>query len=216
MENQATQGEGEVFHLPPINSTTTVSQKNLSKRLQKLMRDAACPTAQSPPRPAPTKYQPKRWKDLSTTQYNKLTSIEKSRYDAYESPPKHIQELQEAALKRVRAVKQEEKEKVSKNPAISEVIEQEYNSELIGQLRAAEAKERVNNIRYQFRVDKAQEINHLISQQPSAMEAVRLKCFLQPQNPGLTANATVYLNQRQRERCEAILEDEKGLTVTRS
>ncbi|XP_065897936.1 protein LKAAEAR1-like isoform X2 [Dysidea avara] len=168
MENQATQGEGEVFHLPPINSTTTVSQKNLSKRLQ------------------------------------------------YESPPKHIQELQEAALKRVRAVKQEEKEKVSKNPAISEVIEQEYNSELIGQLRAAEAKERVNNIRYQFRVDKAQEINHLISQQPSAMEAVRLKCFLQPQNPGLTANATVYLNQRQRERCEAILEDEKGLTVTRS
>ena len=47
------------------------------------MRDAACATSQPPPRPvAPTKYQPKRWKDLSTAQYNKLSSIEKSRYDA--------------------------------------------------------------------------------------------------------------------------------------
>jgi len=34
----------------------------------------------------------------------------------YESPPKHIQDLQAAALKRVRAVKQEEKEYANEKP----------------------------------------------------------------------------------------------------
>ena len=46
-------------------------------------------------------------------------------------------------------------------------------------------------------IHQAQEINHLISQQPTAMEAVRLKCFLQSKRPGLTTSATEYLNQRQ-------------------
>ena len=66
--------------------------------------------------------------------------------------------------------------------------------------RAAEAKERVTTARRQYFMDKvinfrslqckivtccntqAEEIDHLISQQPTAMEAVRLKCFLQSKN----------------------------------
>ena len=35
-----------------------------------------------PPKPAPVKYVPKKWKELTATQYSKLTAVEKSRYDA--------------------------------------------------------------------------------------------------------------------------------------
>lgn len=89
------------------------------------MRDAACANTR-PAKLATEKYMPKKWKELTTTQYSKLTGVEKSRYDAvrfkmcaicvtclmyqYEPPPKHIEELQAAALKRIRQVKQEEKE----------------------------------------------------------------------------------------------------------
>ena len=35
-----------------------------------------------PAKPAHGKYVPKKWKELTTTQYSKLTGMEKSRYDA--------------------------------------------------------------------------------------------------------------------------------------
>ena len=45
------------------------------------MRDA--PHADiRPAKPAQGKYVPKKWKELTTTQYGKLTGMEKSRYDA--------------------------------------------------------------------------------------------------------------------------------------
>ena len=78
---------------------------------------------------------------------------------------------------------------------------------------------------------QAEEIDHLISQQLTAMKAVRLKCFLL-QSKNEIATTTDCLNKRQisyskwphlllqnilteREQCETILEDEKGLTVQR-
>lgn len=45
------------------------------------MRDA--PRADTrPAKMAQGKYVPKKWKELTTTQYGKLTGMEKSRYDA--------------------------------------------------------------------------------------------------------------------------------------
>ena len=45
------------------------------------MRDV--PRADTRPvKPAQGKYVPKKWKEFTTTQYSKLTGMEKSRYDA--------------------------------------------------------------------------------------------------------------------------------------
>lgn len=45
------------------------------------MRDAPRDDSR-PPKLAQAKYVPKKWKELTTTQYSKLTAMEKSRYDA--------------------------------------------------------------------------------------------------------------------------------------
>ena len=91
------------------------------------MHDASCDDSRLP-KPSQAKFMPNKWKELTTTQYSKLTALERSRYNAvskncvqlllflyynyhqYEPPPKHIEELQAAALKRICQVKQEERE----------------------------------------------------------------------------------------------------------
>lgn len=50
---------------------------------------------------------------------------------------------------------------------------------------------------YLYVLIQTEEIGHLISQQPTAMEAVRLKCFLQSNTHQNTTTVTDKLNKRQ-------------------
>ncbi|XP_074867657.1 protein LKAAEAR1 [Carettochelys insculpta] len=87
-------------------------------------------------------------------------------------------------------------------------VEQKKQARLIGVLKAAEARNRLRNVRLRFQNLRAQEINHLIACQKTARGAVRLEVFLPPRKniQKLADN----LDRVQRSRVEAILEDENG------
>nr|XP_056700884.1 protein LKAAEAR1 [Euleptes europaea] len=91
------------------------------------------------------------------------------------------------------------------------VAEQEKTTEqkqLVGILKAAEARTRLRNSRLQYQNLRAQEIHFLISFQRTAKGAVRLEVFLPPRKN--LAKLTDCMDTVQRRRIEQILEDENG------
>ncbi|XP_025057518.1 protein LKAAEAR1 isoform X1 [Alligator sinensis] len=86
--------------------------------------------------------------------------------------------------------------------------EQKKQARVIGLLKAAEARNRLRNLRLRFQDLRAQEINHLISCQKTARGALRLEAFLPPRkNMQKLADC---LDTVQRSRVEEILEDKTG------
>ncbi len=83
--------------------------------------------------------------------------------------------------------------------------EKEKHERLIGQLKAAEARNRTRLLKMRYVNLKEDEIEHLVDSQPSALKATRLEAFLP--NPK-AKKPEVYnpLNQIQRRRLEAILD----------
>ena len=59
-----------------------------------------------------------------------------------------------------------------------EVDEKDKHEKLIGQLKAAEARNRIRIMRLRYEANRGQEINHLISCQPTARKAVRLQALI--------------------------------------
>ncbi|CAI9582556.1 unnamed protein product, partial [Staurois parvus] len=59
-------------------------------------------------------------------------------------------------------------------------LEQERQAKVVGQLKAAEARNRIRLMRFRFQCMRAQELNNLISCQPTARDAIRLEVFLPP------------------------------------
>ncbi|XP_064382751.1 uncharacterized protein LOC135331497 [Halichondria panicea] len=157
------------------------------------------------------KFEPRNWKQLSDRELSKLSLMERSRYLAYEPTPKEMVEKCQESRKRVRVNRESER---ALRPSIGEAIEYERNNELVGQLKSAEARQRIRYSRMQYQCYREEELAHLISSQPSAIEAVRLQSFIAPVTSGRQMPDT--LNQHQRIRCETILEDEKGLTINRT
>ncbi|XP_025948598.1 protein LKAAEAR1 [Dromaius novaehollandiae] len=86
--------------------------------------------------------------------------------------------------------------------------EQKKEARVFGLLRAAEARNRLRNLRLRYQDLRAKEINHLISCQQSVLGALRLETFLAPQKS--IKKLADNLDRVQRSRIEAILEDEKG------
>ncbi|XP_061486218.1 protein LKAAEAR1 [Rhineura floridana] len=127
---------------------------------------------------------------------NKMTPEQTARYLAFADPsdPKVKAMLAAVLMKDRVLVKEQEKETEQKN--------------LVGVLKAAEARNRLRNARLQYQNLRAQEINFLISFQRNAKGAVRLEVFLPPRK-NLRKLADC-MNTVQRGRIEEILADETG------
>ncbi|XP_039259655.2 uncharacterized protein LOC120336117 [Styela clava] len=158
------------------------------------------------------KPKPKNWNPKSVGQLKKMAPQQRARYLAYEDPSKESAEAMAASLKRIHEQKSLQKRDVI-HVAQEEIDDSENHSKLIGQLKAAEARNRIRVMRLRYQGMRAHEIKHLIACQPTSLKALRLEALVPPtidnSNPGDA------LDKLQRARVETILEDENGLTTNR-
>ncbi|RUS86503.1 hypothetical protein EGW08_005753 [Elysia chlorotica] len=146
------------------------------------------------------------------TDPKKMTLVQRSRYMAYEEPPKEIADAKELTMKRL--IEQKRKHQQYNEPISKEEMEErDKHAKLIGQLKAAEARNRLRIMRLRYQANRAQEISHLISCQPVALKAVRLQALVPPYSEMKDKGDT--LDKFDRERVEALLEDSQGLIVNR-
>lgn len=159
------------------------------------------------------KFVPRNWKNIDANTLKKMDPVRKSKYLAYEDPPKDIAESQAASKKRlIELRKQEHRE----NPPIpmAEQTEREKHEKLIGQLKAAEARNRLRIMRLRYTANRGEEIQHLIGCQPTALKSVRLQALLP--SDGEKSKRNDKLNKLERQRVENLLEDKMGLLTNRT
>ncbi|XP_002739785.1 protein LKAAEAR1-like [Saccoglossus kowalevskii] len=158
------------------------------------------------------KFKAKNKKTLTQRELSNLAPQERSKYLAYEEPPKHVAEAMAKTKTRLLEMKKEQKQSLKPRP-IEEELDKEKHSKLIGQLKAAEARNRLRVMRLRYNANRAEEIKHLIACQPTSLKAVRLQALVPPYPENSKSGDN--LDSMQRERVENILEDEKGLTICR-
>merc|ERR1711976_17056 len=137
----------------------------------------------------------------------------KSRYMAYEEPPKSVAEAQMSTKKRLIDLKKKHIRQ-NKPPSELELDEKDKHEKLIGQLKAAEARNRIRIMRLRYEANRAQEINHLTACQPTARKAVRMQALL-PVRPEDRSQGDS-LDKLSRSRVESLLEDTHGLLTGRT
>ncbi|XP_060069980.1 protein LKAAEAR1-like [Ylistrum balloti] len=155
------------------------------------------------------KFKARNWKKKDI---RKMNPQQRSRYMAYEEPSKEAVEAQSVSNKRLLDRKRNEMRINAPLPA-EEYDEREKHAKLIGQLKAAESRNRLRIMRLRYQSNKSQEISHLIACQPTAAKAVRLQALV-PSNPERRTRKDT-LDKLSRERCERLLEDSQGLLVNR-
>ncbi|CAB1335773.1 unnamed protein product [Coregonus sp. 'balchen'] len=132
---------------------------------------------------------------------------QRARYLAYEEPPKEAKTWMAMSRQRVSAWESPGTGGKRQTPVGHQHCDERDEDEkrrhdlIIGQLKAAEARNRT------------QEINLMISCQSSAQTAVRLELLLPTEESKI--NTIDCLDKLQRKRVEEILDDEKGLTIKR-
>ncbi|XP_050952734.1 protein LKAAEAR1-like isoform X2 [Labeo rohita] len=138
----------------------------------------------------------------------KICPQQRTRHEAYSEPSKEVQSWMAAANQRVHAHQNNQNSRqVCKLTAAAE-----RQNQLTAQLKAAEARNRVRQLRQHYQHLKEQEISLMISCQSNAQRAVRLEQLLPVSERKI--NHTDCMDQLQRRRVEEIL-DEKGLTINR-
>jgi len=161
------------------------------------------------------KWQPHNWaffkKDERTLR--KMAMQQKSKYLAYEDPPKDVAEAQSNSRKRLIELKKKIA-KANQMPSMLELDDKDKHEKLIGQLKAAESRNRIRIMRLRYEANKAQEINHLIACQPTARKAVRLQALI-PVRPEDRSQGDT-LDKISRSRVENLLEDTGGLITGRT
>lgn len=158
------------------------------------------------------KFKPRNRKKMEERDLKKLAPQQRSRYLAYEEPSKDVQESQASCQKRLI----DKKKKIAIDnapPTEEERSEKDKHEKLIGQLKAAEARNRLRIMRLRYQSSRAQEISHLIACQPTALKAVRLQALI-PAYPDIKDKGDA-LDKLDRERVEGLLEDTEGLLVNR-
>lgn len=138
----------------------------------------------------------------------KMDPMQRARHLAYEQPSKSIA----ASLLMTQTRLKEHALKSAPEPRAILDPEQERQKKVVGQLKAAEARNRIRLMRIRFQCRKSQELNNLISCQPTAREAIRLEVFLPPRP--LEDKSRDPLRRLQRERVESLLEDDRGLLTS--
>ncbi|XP_077990191.1 protein LKAAEAR1-like [Glandiceps talaboti] len=158
------------------------------------------------------KFKPKNWKQATPRELQQMAPQERSKYLAYEEPPKHVAEAMAKTKTRITEQKKQDKKKTEPRP-MEEELDKEKHSKLIGQLKAAEARNRLRVMRLRYQANRAEEVKHLIACQPTSLKAVRLQALVPPYPESISSSDA--LDSLQRERVETILEDERGLTINR-
>ncbi|XP_033646520.1 protein LKAAEAR1-like [Asterias rubens] len=157
------------------------------------------------------KFKHQNRKKLTAKELSQMNPTQRSKYLAYEGATKQAAEGIENS--KMRVLEQKKMDLMSSKKAAEVDVEKEKHSQLIGQLKAAEARNRLRVMRLRYQNNRAQEVKHLISCQPTAIKAVRLQAMVPPvpdrNSPGDE------LDKLQRTRVETILEDERGLTINR-
>jgi len=143
----------------------------------------------------------------------KLAPQLKSRYMAYEEPSKSVAEAQMSSKKRLIDLKKKHIRQ-NKPPSELELDEKDKHEKLIGQLKAAEARNRIRIMRLRYEANRAQEINHLTACQPTARKAVRMQALL-PVRPEDRSQGDT-LDKLSRQRVENLLEDAQGILISRT
>ncbi|ELT88660.1 hypothetical protein CAPTEDRAFT_220213 [Capitella teleta] len=146
-------------------------------------------------------------------QLKKLPPQVKSRYMAYEEPPKAIAEAQLSSRKRLVDLKNRYVRE-NKPPSELEIDDRDKHEKLIGQLKAAEARNRIRIMRLRYETNMGQEINHLTACQPTAGKAVRMQALL-PTRPDRRPQGDS-LDKISRGRVECLLEDTRGIMISRT
>lgn len=158
------------------------------------------------------KFRPKNWTNKTAGQLKKMAPQQRARFLAYEDPTKDVLDAMALSQKRIHEERMYSK-KFEMPRTQQETAEEANHSKLIGQLKAAEARNRIRIMRLRYQGMRAHEIKHLIACQPTSLKALRLEALVPPtidnSNPGDE------LDKLQRARVETILEDEKGLTTNR-
>ncbi|RMZ96840.1 LKAAEAR1 isoform X2 [Brachionus plicatilis] len=93
-------------------------------------------------------------------------------------------------------------------------LEKERHDKLIGQLKAAEARNRNRILKLKYFNAKQDEIEHIIESQPTALKAVRLEAFLPPVR-SKKVNVPDSLNPIERRKLEAIIDDDTNEVINR-
>ncbi|XP_061169394.1 protein LKAAEAR1-like [Saccostrea echinata] len=158
------------------------------------------------------KFKPKNRKKLDQHDLKKMAPQQRSRYLAYEDPPKEVSEAMGATKKRL-LEKRRMIMRANQDLPEEEYDERDKHAKLIGQLKAAEARNRLRIMRLRYQANRAQEISHLIACQPTALKAVRLQALV-PAYPEREERKD-RLDKLERVRVERLLEDTQGLLTNR-
>ncbi|XP_060792654.1 protein LKAAEAR1-like [Neoarius graeffei] len=154
----------------------------------------------------------KKWGNKNSVDLKKMCPQQKARYLAYAEPSKEVQAWMAASHQRVVSRLAHLKEKAQGKNSVQDLDSKLHHDTLIGQLKAAEARNRIRQMRQQCHNLKMREFNLMISSQANVQSAVRLELLLAKEKQRNNADS---LDQLQRRRVEEILEDEKGLTIIR-
>ncbi|XP_072032266.1 protein LKAAEAR1-like [Amphiura filiformis] len=154
---------------------------------------------------------PHNRKKLSQREVAALHPVQRSKYLAYEDASKSVADSIANSSKRVQDKKKADSEFERQEQFVD--VEKEKHSQLIGQLKAAEARNRLRVMRIRYQNNRAQEVKHLISCQPTAIKAVRLQAMVPPvPDRGSPGDG---MDKLERKRVETLVEDEHGLTIDR-
>ncbi|MEE6506316.1 hypothetical protein FKM82_007626 [Ascaphus truei] len=156
------------------------------------------------------RFVPKNWKTVAQGDVRKMAPLQRARYLAYEQPNKT---MVASLLVTQNRLKEQALQTLQEPPQRMGDPGQEKENVVVGQLKAAEARNRIRLMRFRFQCMRAQEINHLISCQPTARDAIRLEVLLPPMPD--TVDLPDSLDRFQREHIEDLLKDERGLLTNR-
>ncbi|KAI6655105.1 hypothetical protein LOD99_2394 [Oopsacas minuta] len=149
----------------------------------------------------------------------KMCLVQRSRYLAYQKPNKEVEEAQNIAKVRVQTKLQSSRDQL---PTENELAVFKLRDQLTGELKSAEARARVKNLKLKYEDCRNREMNRIFLAQPTSLRALKLSALLEePINEAKKIRAFSRmlgggcLNEIDRIRCETIIDDKQGLTIER-
>lgn len=156
--------------------------------------------------------------EIQSAQYSsieRLQEIRRKRIMEREDELKKIQDSKNIFSASVISINGEKNKKLTLAETEEMIrFERERHERLIGQLKAAEARNRTRIMKMRYFHSKQDEIDHLIESQPTATKAVRLEAFLPPvKQEKVKLDST--LTPIQRRRLERLIDDTNNSLVER-
>ena len=151
----------------------------------------------------------------------KMGLVQRSRHLAYEKPTKDAEDAQQKARVRVQNINTLKKEQLNSFPTREELEARKERDHLTGELKSAEARDRVSSLKSRYEECQKIEMDRILLAQPTSLRALRLSVLLEePLNNSIKLKSRSKLgrenlNEIERIRCETIISDREGLTFER-